>query len=160
MSDRALLRLGHSLAQAGQWDPSRQAMEALVQRYPQSPWIDEARYGIGWAWQNQKNFDSAVTAFADVAKRTAAEVAAKAQLQIGLCRLDQKRFEEAETALLTVPLTYAYPEWSAAARCEAGRAEMELKKTDEAARNWQRVIKDYPKSPWCAVAQKNLAAMK
>jgi TolA-binding protein len=160
VSDRALLRLGHSQAQAGQWDASRQTMEAVVQRYPQSPWIDEARYGIGWAWQNQKNFDSAVAAFADVAKRTAAEVAAKAQLQIGLCRLDQKRFEEAETALLTVPLTYAYPEWSAAARCEAGRAQLELKKTDEAARNWQRVIKDYPKSPWSAVAQKNLAAIK
>ncbi|HEV7406488.1 MAG TPA: tetratricopeptide repeat protein [Chthoniobacteraceae bacterium] len=160
VSDRALLRLGHALAQAGQWDASRQTMEAVVQRYPQSPWVDEARYGIGWAWQNQKNFDGAVTAFAEVAKRTAAEVAAKAQLQIGLCRLDQKRFEEAETALLSVPLTYAYPEWSAAARCEAGRAQMELKKPDEAARNWQRVIKDYPKSPWSAVAQKNLAALK
>lgn len=160
VSDRALLRLGHSQAQAGQWDASRQTMEALVQRYPQSPWVDEARYGIGWAWQNQKNFDGAVGAFQEVAKRTAAEVAAKAQLQIGLCRLEQKRFDEAETALLTVPLTYGYPEWSAAARCEAGRAQLELKKTDEAARNWQRVIKDTPKSPWAAVAQKHLSAIK
>jgi tetratricopeptide (TPR) repeat protein len=160
VSDRALLRLGHALGQAGQWDPSRQALEVLVQRYPQSPWLDEARYGIGWAWQNQKNYDNAVAAFTEVTKRTAAEVAAKAQLQIGLCRIEQKRFDDAVGALQAVAFTYAYPDLTAAARCETGRAQIELKKPEEATRQWQQVMNDHPKSPWAEVARKNLAEIK
>lgn len=160
VSDRALLRLSHAFAESAQWDASRQTLEALVQRYPQSPWIDEARYGIGWVWQNQKNFDAAVSAFSEVTKRTAAEVAAKAQLQIGLCRIEQKRFDEAVNALLSVAFTYNYPEWSAAARCEAARAQIELKKPQEAARQWQQVMNDYPTSPWADVARKGLAEIK
>src|SRR5262249_48997088 len=58
LTDRALLRLGHALAHAGQWDQSRQAHETLASRFPNSPWVHEARYGIGWAWQNQKQYDN------------------------------------------------------------------------------------------------------
>jgi tetratricopeptide (TPR) repeat protein len=160
VSERALLRLGHAFAQSSQWDASRQTLEALVQRYPQSLWIDEARYAIGWAWQNQKNFDNAVAAFTEVTKRTAAEVAAKAQFQIGLCRIEQKRYDEAVNALLAVAYTYAYPEWTAAARCEAARAHMEMNKPKEAASQWQQVLNDHPKSPWAEVARKGLGGIK
>jgi len=160
VSDRALLRLGHAFAQSSQWDASRQTLEALVQRYPQSLWIDEARYAIGWAWQNQKNFDNAVAAFTEVTKRTAAEVAAKAQFQIGLCRIEQKRHDDAVNALLAVAYTYAYPEWTAAARCEAARAHMEMNKPKEAASQWQQVLNDHPKSPWAEVARKGLGGIK
>ena len=160
VSERALLRLGHAFAQSSQWDASRQTLEALLQRYPQSPWIDEARYAIGWAWQNQKNSDNAVAAFTEVTKRTAAEVAAKAQFQIGLCRIEQKRYDEAVNALLAVAYTYAYPEWTAAARCEAARAHMEMNKPKEAASQWQQVLNDHPKSPWAEVARKGLGGIK
>ena len=63
--------------------------------------------------QQQKNYDGAVNTYTQVTQRTAAEVGAKAQLQIGLCRLEQQRFNEAATALLVVPFTYDYPELSA-----------------------------------------------
>ncbi len=160
VSDRALLRLGHAYAQAAQWDACRQTLDALAQRYPQSPWLAEARYGTGWAWQNQKNYDQAVAAFTEVTKRTTAEVAAKAQLQIGVCRLEQKRYEEAVNALLTVAFTYNYPDLTAPARCEAARAHIEMKKPQEASRQWQQVVNDYPKSPWAGVARKGLAEIK
>ena len=160
VSDRALLRLGNAYAHGAQWDLSRQTMEALVQRYPQSPWIDEARYGIGWVWQNQKNFDQAIAAFTEVTKRTASEVAAKAQLQIGRCRIEQQRYEEAANALLAVAFTYNYPDWTAPARCEAGRAQFEGKKPVEAARQWQQVVTDFPNSPWADVARKSLVQIK
>ena len=81
-------------------------------------------------------------------------------MQIGLCRIEQKRFDEAVNALLSVAFTYNYPEWSAPARCEAARAQIELKKPQEAARQWQQVMNDHPKSPWADVARKNLGAIK
>jgi TolA-binding protein len=160
LTDRALLRLGQAYAQMSQWDPSRQAFEQLVGRFPQGPWADEGRYGMGWAWQSQKQLDNAVNAYNEVVRRTAAEVAAKAQLQIGLCRLEQKRHPEAIQALLAVPLTYNYPEWSAAALCEAARAYMELRQPAEAAKLWRQVVKDYSTSPWARVAQQGLAGLK
>src|SRR5207253_8729723 len=89
LTDRALLRLGHAYEKTKQWDLSRQAHEQVVGRFPQSPWVNEARYGIGWAWQNQKQFEQAVNVYNQVT--TATEVAARAQLNIGLCRLEQKQ---------------------------------------------------------------------
>ncbi len=160
VSDRAVLRLAFAYSQSGQWDPARQALEILLQRYPQSPWINEARYAIGWVWQTQKNYDNAVASYTEVTKRTTAEIAAKAQLQIGLCRLEQKRWEEAAAALVAVTVTYAYPELVAAARCEAARAHLELLKPAEAKKQWQQVLNDHPKSQWADVARKGLEGLK
>ena len=160
VSDRALLRLGYAHAQAGQWEPSRQALEILTQRFPQSPWVEEARYGVGWAWQNLKQHDNAVVAYTEVTRRTPAELAAKAQLQIGLCRLEQKRHPEAIKALLLTGFTYDYPEPCAAAWFEVGRAHMESNQPAEAAKAWQRVVADYPASSWAKLAQEQLGKMK
>jgi tetratricopeptide (TPR) repeat protein len=160
LSDRAVLRLGHAYAHAGNWDASRQTMEILVTRFPQSPWIHEGRYGVGWALQNQKQYDPAVNAYVQVANGTASEVAAKAQLQIGLCRMEQKRHAEAANALLVVPFTYEHPEWSALALCEASRAFVEMKQPEQAAKLLEKVLKDHPQSPWANVARQRLAEIK
>jgi TolA-binding protein len=160
VSDKALLRLGHALAQLKQWEPSRQAHEALAGRFPNSAWAHEARYGIGWAWQNLKQYDAAVSAYAQVVAGTTTELAARAQVQIGLCRIEQKRYAEAATALLVVPFTYDYPEWSAVALCEAARCFAEQKQTDQAARLLERVVRDHGSSEWAAVAKQRLAALK
>lgn len=160
LTDRALFRLGHAYARLNQWDQSRQAHEQVVGRFGGSPWVHEARYGIGWAWQNQKQFDNAVNAYTPVTAATATELGAKAQLQIGLCRLEQKRFADAATALLVVPHTYGYPEPSAAALCEAARALAESKQTGEAVKLLQRVLKEHPDSKWAAVAKERLAGLR
>lgn len=160
LTDRALLRLGHAHGLLKQWDQSRQAHEQVVSRFGNSPWVHEARYGIGWAWQHQKQHDNAVNAYQQVTAATATELAAKAQLQIGLCRLEQKRYPEASTALLVVPFTYDYPELSAVALCEAARTFTEQKQHDQATRLLQRVIRDHPDSKWAQVAKDRLEALK
>src|SRR5262249_14147208 len=160
VTDRALLRLGQACAQLKQWDQSRQAHEQVVGRFPNSPWVNEARYGAGWAWQNQKQYDNAVNLYTQVANATATELGAKAQLQIGLCRLEQKRLPEAAAALLVVPFTFDYPELSAAALVEAARCYVELKQKDQAEKLLQRVLKDHPKSKWADVAKERLEALK
>ena len=160
LTDRALLRLGHAYAHAGQWDQSRQAHEILTGRFANSPWIHEARYGIGWAWQNQKQHDNAVNAYTQVTTGTATEIGARAQLQIGLCRLEQKRYPDAVAALLVVPFTYDYPELSALALCEAARSLVEQKQHEQAERLLKRVIRDHPESKWAQVAKERLEALR
>jgi len=159
LTDRALLRLGHAYAGLGQWDASRQAHEQAAARFPAGPWVHEARYDIGWAWQQQKQYDNAVNTYAQVTTGTDSETAARAQFQAGVCRLEQKRFDEAVSALLAVPFTYDYPEWSAAALCEAARGYADQKKTPQAARLLRRVLKAYPRSAWAKVARERLAAL-
>ena len=39
-----------------------QAYERVANNFSNSPWGDEARYGMGWAMQQQKNYDGAVNA--------------------------------------------------------------------------------------------------
>src|SRR6185437_4820846 len=48
ITDRALMRLGYAYAQSKQWEPSRVTYEALVNRFPQSEWVNDARFGMAW----------------------------------------------------------------------------------------------------------------
>ncbi|MFO0871560.1 MAG: tetratricopeptide repeat protein [Pirellulales bacterium] len=160
LSDRVLLRLGHAQALAGQWDASRQTLETLLQRFSQSTLRHDARYGIAWALQNQKQYDQAAQHYLLVTNETAAEVAAKAQYQLALCRVEQRRLPEAATALLVVPFTYDYPEWSATALLEAARVFQEMQQVPQARRLLERVLKDYPDSDWAKAAQQRLTQMQ
>jgi TolA-binding protein len=157
LSDRALLRLGHALGEAKQWDASRQAYETLLGRFGGSPWVHEARYGQAWAWQNQGQYDQAVNVYNQVTSAVSTELAARAQLNIGLCRLLQKRYAEAQTALLVVPFTYDYPDLSALALMEAARAFSENKQTDQAVKLLKRVLRDHPGTVHAEAARKRLA---
>jgi tetratricopeptide (TPR) repeat protein len=157
LTDRALLRLGFALGEAKQWDASRQAYEALAGRFPGSPWLHDARYGVGWAQQNQGRYDEAVNAYAQVAGAVATRLGARAQLNVGLCRLAQKRYAEASTALLVVPFTYDYPDLSALALVEAARAFAENKQGGQAVKLLRRVLRDHPGTEQAEAARKRLA---
>ena len=152
------MRLGYALGLEKKWDASRQAYETLVGRFGGSPWVHDARYGAGWALQSAGQFDQAVNWYNQVTAATTTELAAKAHLQIGLCRLEQKRYGDAAASLLIVPYTFDYPELSATALVEAARALAADKKPEQAERLLKKVIKDYPSSEAAKVAQERLVA--
>jgi len=79
---------------------------------------------------------------------------------MGLTLMEMKQFDQALDALLVVPLSYDYPELSASALLEAGRALMELKKMDDAKTILNRVVKDHPTGSWADAAKKMLAEIK
>src|SRR4029077_12342306 len=132
----------------------------LVNRFGGSPWVNDARYGTGWALQNAGQFDPAINWYKQVLPAPTTHLAAKAPLQIGLCRLEQKRYGDAVAALLIVPYTFDYPDLSATALCEAARALIEDQKPEQAERLLQRVVKDHPKSEWAKVAQERLEKLR
>ncbi len=160
LTDRALLRLGYALSLLKQWDASRQAYEQVVNRFGSGRWVHEARYGIGWAYQSQGKYDNAVNAYNQLIKSVTTELAARAQLNIGLCRMAQKRYAEASTALLVVPFTYDYPHLSALALVEAARAFAENKQNEQAIKLLERVLRDHADTESAAVARKRLSELK
>jgi tetratricopeptide (TPR) repeat protein len=157
ITDRALLRLGQAHAQLKQWDQSRQAYERLVNEQGNSPLVAEARYGMGWAWQQHKDYENAVNAYLKAAE-SPTRTGARAQLQAGISRLEQKRYADAATMLKAVASRYAYPELSAAALLEAARAHADLKQKDEAEKLLDQVAREQPKGTWADAAAAHLMA--
>ncbi|MDB5309996.1 MAG: TPR-domain containing protein [Gemmataceae bacterium] len=162
VSDRALLRLGHVLTELKQWDASRQAFETLAARYGDgNTWATDARYGMGWALQNQARYDEAVNAYAQVTQKTTDDRAGRAHLQIGLCRAAQKRWEDAGKAFAVVYYGYDLPDLKFAAMVEHARTLTEEKKTADATKLLDRVVKDAPKDgPWAKAAKEMLDKIK
>jgi TolA-binding protein len=115
---------------------------------------------LAWAHQNAGRPDEAVTVYNQVVAATATELGARAQLNIGLIRLAQKKYPEATTALLVVPYTYDYPQISAVALLEAARAFAENNQKDQAVKLLERVVKDHPDTEQAEAAKKRLEELK
>jgi TolA-binding protein len=155
LTDRARLRFGQSYALLKRWDDARTAFELVTTHSGSGPWVHEARFGIGWTYQNQKQYDKAIRAYQQVTSGTTTEIAAQAQLQIGRCLLEQKKYAEAAKALLLVP-AYDYPEPGALALCEAARSHFEMKEKEQGEKLLQRVQREYPGTEGAALAKNDL----
>jgi TolA-binding protein len=159
VSERAVLRLGECHLALQNPDAARQAFEAVLNRSGTTPAAAEARYGLGRVLLLQGKYDDAVARFDEVTRATAAAVAARAQTQIGLCRLAQRRYADAAAALLLVPYTYDDPEAGHAAAVEAARAYRLAGRPGEAAKVLARLLRDAPPgSGWAKAAKEMLDA--
>ena len=162
VSDRAVLRLGHTLLALKQWDAARQSFETVINRYGNNDaWAVDARYGIGMAFQNQARYDDAVTAYAQVAQMTQDDRAGRARLQIGECRAKQSKWSDAGKEFQAVYYGYDIPELKFAAMIEHARVLVEDKKPDDAIKLLEKVVKDAPKdSEWAKAAQERLGKLQ
>jgi hypothetical protein len=100
--------------------------------------------------------EKAIAAYAEVGARAGGELGAKANLQVGRLRLQQKQPAEALSPLLTVAYAYDDVNLSPEAMCEAADALVQLNKPADARRLLERAVKDYPSSTWAATAKKQL----
>jgi TolA-binding protein len=148
----ALLRLGEALAASQDWSRSEQAFTTFLDRFSDSPLWFQARFGQGWARENQGRQDTAIEAYRDVVARHTGITAARAQFQIGECLYAQKKHEPAVAELLKTDVLFAYPDWSAAALYEAGRCLGELNRPDDASKQFDDLIKRFPDSKWAKLA--------
>ncbi|MCK6477037.1 MAG: tetratricopeptide repeat protein [Phycisphaerales bacterium] len=156
----ALLRLGEACAALQDWSGSEEAYTRYLDEHGDAEVWFQARFGQGWARENQGRHDAAMEAYRDVVARHDGATAARAQFQIGECLFAQKKHEEAVAELLKVDVLYAYPEWSAAALYEAGRCLAELRRTADAARQFDEVVERFPESSWAALARERREAIK
>lgn len=152
----ALLRLGECLATQQKWARSEQVFNEHLERFGDSEHWFQARFGVGWAHENQGRFDDAIKAYEQVVARHKGPTAARAQFQIGECLFAKKQYKDAVRELLRVDILYAYPQWSAAALFEAGRCFEMLNKPAEARRQFSAVIEKHKDSRWAAMATQRL----
>jgi predicted negative regulator of RcsB-dependent stress response len=106
-------------------------------------------------------FDEAVNTYVQVTQATTDERAGRAHLQIGLCRAAQKRWDDAGKALETVYYGYDIPDLKFAAMVERARVHVEQKKSEEAVKLLERVLKEAAKdSEWAKAAKEQLEKIK
>jgi len=155
----SLLRLGECYAVLQRWAASERAFAAYLEQSPGGEFWYQARFGLGWARENQQRYDEAVAAYQKVVERHQGPTAARAQFQIGQCLFAQQKHEDAVRELLKVDILYAYPEWSAAALYEAARCFERLGKTAEAKRHFQQVEEKYDQTEWAKLAGQRLSEL-
>ena len=155
----ALLRMGECQALLQRWALSEQAFVNYLQRFSDADHAFQARFGVGWACENQQRYDEAMTAYRQVTEAHDGATAARAQFQIGECLFAKEQFEQAVAEFLKVDILYAYPEWSAAANYEAGRCLERLARTVEARRQFQIVTDSYAGTDWARLANQRLIAL-
>ena len=98
---------------------------------------------MGWSLENRKKYDDARKWYAQVSETHNGPTAARAQFQTGQCYFAEGKFETAETELLKVEIVYAYPEWSARALYDAGKACEQLKQPDRAKKHYALCAQKY-----------------
>jgi TolA-binding protein len=149
--------LGECLAVLQKWKKSEEIFARHVVRFSDGVLWYQAKFGVGWALENQGRCDDAINAYREVVARHQGETAARAQFQIGECLYAQKKFELAARELIKVDILYTYPEWSAAALYEAGRCMQYLGQDAQAREQFRQVASKYKQTRWAQMAQESLA---
>ena len=155
----SLLRLGECHAALQHWAQSEEYFYQYLEHFERGTQASQARFGVGWARENQGRLDEAIRAYERVVADHNGETAARAQFQIGQCLFAKKEYDRAARALLKVDILYAYPQWSAAALYEAGRCFEKLSKTAEARQQFTTVSEQYKDTQWATLASARLTAL-
>ena len=83
-------------------------------------------------------------------------VKAKSKFFLGEILLNQKKYNEAKDLFLDVSILYKHDDLTPASLLEAGKCYLELGKKDKCEKMLNKLIKDYPKSPYAVSAKKML----
>jgi len=155
----ALYRSGECAAALEQWGPSQQFHQQALDGFPDFELRSEARYGVGWALQQQDKITDAIPYYEKVTEETDTETAAKARFMIGECYFAQKNHKEATKHFLKAAFAYGHKEWSAMAWFEAARCFEVLKDVLQAKNCYQQMIDKFPDHPKIADARKRLSEL-
>jgi TolA-binding protein len=155
----AMLKLGEVQAQLQDYDRSGATYEAFLKQFPKSKFGFSARFGIGWSFENRRKYGDARRWYEKVIAEHNGPTAARAQFQIGECYFADGKFDKAAAELLKVEIVYAYPEWSARALYEAGRAFEALKQPQQARKQYAACVKKYAKTNPAIQAARRLEAL-
>ena len=158
LHEQALLRQGETEGLTNRWPDSQRCYEEFLRTYGTSDFIQRARFGIGWALENQNRYPDAIKRYQEVlATGDRDETSARAQFQIGECQLVSKAYDAAIKAFVKVEVNYAYPKWASRALLEMGKALEAKGEPQKAKANYEQIVKKYPETT-AASAAKSLIA--
>ena len=143
---QGLYRAGLCATVLKDWAGAQTFYGRLVAEHAKFEQVNEARYGLGVAFQNQQKFDMAIAVFKVVTEAAPdTETAAKSWFMMGQCRFAEKKYKEAIDCFSEVAFGFQHEEWQPLSLFEAGRCYVQLKDFDAAESILKTLIKDFPK---------------
>ena len=144
----SLYRAGICTGNLRDWTASETHYSRLIKEFANFEQVNEARYGLGMALQNQKKLDAAIQVFQQIiALETVSETAAKSWFMVGQCCFAQKKYRQAIDAFSEVAFGFKHAEWQPLSFFEAGRCYLQLKNKKAARKMLQTVVDEFPKHP-------------
>jgi TolA-binding protein len=156
----AILDLASLYRRNGMFDDSVDLCKKLLSEFPNSDLADDASYAIGAVLKEQKSYSKAVKAFRDfilaypnsaLTKSTIKEV-----LSIFTVYGKGTRAEKTVSFLKEIIALYPDSDFTVMARFELASSLESLASYDEAKREYEYIIKNYPKSEYAAYSKNNI----
>lgn len=158
--DMALFRAGDCAKRQNAWPISEKHFSALIAAFPAFEQINEARYGQAYAMHKQNKVAEAEKLYEFITTKTETETAAKARFMVGTIKFAAEKYDDAIVHFLEVATGYAYEEWQAQARFEAGKCMVQLKNTAKAKEYFQEIVTKHPEHALVTQAKKQIAGLQ
>jgi cellulose synthase operon protein C len=152
--------LGDCLIAGGDSKAAVKYIESAAEKYRDEASGPELYFLLGKSQYELQQFDKALEAFQEAAKRGRAEVAARAQFYVGQTYQGKSDLKQALMAYLRIQALYPQvTEWVAAATFESGKCHQGLGANDEARKAFQEVVEKYKGTKWAEMAAQRLKDM-
>ena len=159
--ESAMIRQGEMQIRLDKFAEANNTYQQFQNEFPTSKWIQQARFGTGWAAENQRQYDKAIADYRKVlAERATDEPSARAQFQIGECLFALKRYDEALQELVRVDVNYKFPAWSSKAIFEIARVLDAKGDRDRAVEQYRAVMERFPKEDVAVAARTRLLELQ
>ncbi len=166
LREMALVRASDCAARGGKFEESLTRARELLAKSAASSYAPQARYAAGWALQNLRRFDEALTEYRAVAEGSRSELAARARLMEGEVLFEQGKHADAIKAFFKTAYGYGekaaapeYHPWQAQATFEAARCFEALGKGAQARKLYAELLERYPDSQQAQPAKKRLESL-
>jgi TolA-binding protein len=157
LHEQGVVRLAETQGLSNQWPQALKTYQQFLQSYPQSEFVNKAKFGLGWAYENMKQYAQATAAYTKlIDEGSKDESTARSQLQLGECYFNQQKYKEAIPEYLKVRINFNYPNLSSVALLSMGNALELTKQPLEAKQTYEELIRDFPDSTSATVAKQKL----
>ncbi|NQU03688.1 MAG: tetratricopeptide repeat protein [Syntrophaceae bacterium] len=103
MCERACFRIGMSYHGAKRYEESIKAFTTFIEKYHESPLLNDARYHKGIAEKSLKKYDAAMSTFQGIIDADSGEYRDKATYQQALLFIDMEEWGRARETFLKIP---------------------------------------------------------
>ena len=157
----ALAQRGRLLNSLGDYQEAKRLFNDIINNYPDSAYIYEARLGLANTYYLQADYAKAAGIYEELIKKYRQENTIEAYFQLAETYYQQQRF--ADALLGYQHIIVFYPDesgWSTKALLKAGICQEQLKQFEKAKTLYARLIEGYPRTQEAEIAREKMAAIR
>ena len=157
------LRLAETQANSAMHQEAVTSYRKFLENYKDSKWINNAKFGLGFALENVGNHEEAIKEYDKLIATKSAEVdwIVRCHFQIGECHFNMQNYSLAIKSFSKVEKEFTkHPAWQSKSVLEIGRVLIAQGNKDEAIKKFQSVLKTYGKEKAALVARQYIQEIR